>query len=61
MIIVQGITNCANLSCPNKVGEGKFTVLRTEGNVVGQHRPVTLAMCAPCAEALRKLIMDPVD
>lgn len=58
MIDIQGINHCANVSCPNKVGEGRFTVVRTEENVVGGARPVILVMCSPCAEAMRKMIME---
>jgi hypothetical protein len=43
---------CANLACPNKPHEGQFTLLETEGNAVGGHRPIRLWMCHPCAAAL---------
>jgi hypothetical protein len=44
--------NCANLTCPNKVGEGAFKLLETEGDAVGGHRPIRLWMCQPCAAAM---------
>jgi hypothetical protein len=43
---------CANLACPNKPHEGQFTLLETEGDAVGGHRPIQLWMCHPCAAAL---------
>lgn len=44
---------CANLACPNRPGEGTFTIVETREPVVGGHRPIRLFMCAPCAEGLR--------
>ena len=46
--------HCANIACPNKPHEGLFTLLETNTDVVGDHRPIRLWMCNPCAAALLK-------
>lgn len=46
-------TRCSNLGCPNRVGEGQFGIISIE-SISGRHKPVTLALCAPCIEALQE-------
>ena len=51
--IVQDLpARCGNLACPSVPGEGRFVTVASDGNVVGGKRPLVLALCAPCAEAL---------
>lgn len=50
------IERCANSACPNQPHEGRFTVIETNGPVVGGHRPLRLVMCSPCASALTAIV-----
>ena len=54
LISVNLPQHCANIACPNKPHEGQFTLLETNTDVVGDHRPIRLWMCNPCAVALLK-------
>lgn len=46
---------CANIECPNKTGDGAFSIVQfAEGPIVQGKRNITVLFCAPCAISLRK-------
>ena len=41
------IERCANVTCPNEIGEGWFVTVHL-GDI--EHRSVVVVLCVPCAE-----------
>jgi len=58
-LVSTSVSKCANLTCPNRVGEGAWEIVATDEPVVGGHRPLMLSMCGPCATAFRVLTGQP--
>lgn len=49
------LTECANLTCFNRSSEGQFGAV-TLSSPSNRHRPVTLLLCIPCAEAVSAVV-----
>lgn len=48
--------SCANRICPNRAGEGRFTVMTVHATRARAARDVVLILCAPCAEYLGRMV-----
>lgn len=49
---IQLPAKCPNIYCSNHIGEGTFALVVKEGSKANGFKPISLLMCAPCAQTM---------
>lgn len=55
LVTVRRLDRCANHKCPNRAGEGSFSIIDIDVEVLknapSASRTISIAMCTPCSTA----------